>query len=493
MHSLFTIGSSFDSTLVSDFIERYEFEWALLSTLAISSRESFYCIKLSDFLAYDKAKCNLLLSILILHMSKVIDNIITKQTMTFNKAKPCLSSLPLSEFQQTTFLSAKSHRAIQRQIAKMKLSKRNIDAEHKKVWNWCKKYGFPCLGYLQFQCQRLKEEQAKRKKQKEQNHKEKDQKGKGKADKDIKAESAHVSTEVGQQISVNTDVALTAVSAYHKHQNDWIFDTAASLYMTSDLGRFETFLVNTGTMEVTGETFLEYKGKGLYLVYPLYLHGTTSVVRLINILYVHTLGHNLILWNVLQNHFLYLIGRNHVYVKVTQDASQPLILHGLFHGNLLFLIESKSNALSKSAFLVESKPSACTDSKFTFLIKSNAFFTESEPNAFAKSTPSTSLTAPSTSLLTYSYQHEAFSHVDMFVRNKSVCQDGQILPNFIKVNCQSCLLSKSVNYPPEPSLPIATKPLEHIFLDLFRKAPILSLGGSFYYITFIDHDFTSFT
>src|SRR5258708_8304678 len=93
-----------------------------------------------------------------------------------------------------------------------------------------------------------------------------------------------------QQPSTGTDVALTAVSAHHKHQNDWIFDTAVSSHMTSDLGRFETFSANTGTIEVAGETFLEYKGKGSCLVYPLYPDGTTSVVRLINVLYVPTLG-----------------------------------------------------------------------------------------------------------------------------------------------------------------------------------------------------------
>src|SRR5258706_5742122 len=298
MHSLFTIGSSFDSTQpVSDFIEKYESEWASLSTLSASSGESSYRNKLNDFLACDEAKHDILLSILIPHMSNVIDNITTKQIMTFNEAKHHLSSLPSSEFQQAACLSAKSSHAIQR-----KSSKAYTDAEKKKVCNWCKKHGYPCEGHLWFQCRRLKEEQAKRKKQKEKDQKDqKDQKGKGKADKDIKPELAHLSTEVGQkssagtdQPSVGTDVALTAVSAHHQHQNDWIFDTAASSHMTSDLGRCETFSANTGSIEVAGETFLEYKGKGSCLVYPLYPDGTTSVVRLINVLYVPTLGHNLI-------------------------------------------------------------------------------------------------------------------------------------------------------------------------------------------------------
>ena len=203
--------------------------------------------------------------------------------------------------------------------------------------------------------------------------------------------------------STNTDIALTAVGAYpNKYQKDGIFDTTASLHMTFDLGRFETFLANTRTIEVAGGTLLEYKGKGSCLVYPLYPYSTTSVIRLINVLYIPTLGYNLILWNVLQNHFLYLIGGNHVYIKDTRDASQPLILHGLFHRNLLFLIKSKPNA-----FLTSSKPILYT--------KSSA----SKLNAFTKSKPSTNLTVPSTSIMTtsfivYSYWHKAFGHVDIF-------------------------------------------------------------------------------
>ena len=88
----------------------------------------------------------------------------------------------------------------------MKPSKADANnADKKKVCNWCKKHGFSYKGHLWYQCQRLKEEQAKRKKQKEKDQKnmdQKDQKGKGKADKDmkadIKAESVHVSIKVGQ-------------------------------------------------------------------------------------------------------------------------------------------------------------------------------------------------------------------------------------------------------------------------------------------------------
>ena len=132
----------------------------------------------------------------------------------------------------------------------------------------------------------------------------------------------------------------------------------------------------------------------------------------------------------------------------TRDASQPLVLHGLFHGNLPFLVESKPNA-----FFTGSKPAFHTESS------------ASKPNAFTEPKPSTDLMA-------YSHWHKAFGHVDTFARNKSFYKDGEILPNFIKHNCQPCLLSKSVHHSPEPSLTRAIKPLERIFSDLSGKAPI---------------------
>ena len=166
------------------------------------------------------------------------------------------------------------------------------------------------------------------------------------------------------------------MSTYHKHKNDWIFDTTVSLHMTSNLGRFETSSVHSGTVEVAGETFLKYKEKCSCLVYPLYPHGTTSIVRLTNVLYVPTLGYNLIMWNMLRNHFSCLMGGNHVYVKDTQDTTQPLVLYGLFHKNLPFFVESKLNAFSNSTCFTESSVP--------------------KPNAFTE-------LALSTSLLTYSY------------------------------------------------------------------------------------------
>ena len=133
---------------------------------------------------------------------------------------------------------------------------------------------------------------SKSKKEKDQKDKDQEEKGKEKANKDtkadIKTESAHVSLKVQQQASTrqldaSIYVALITMSAHHKYENGWIFDTTVSSHITSDLGRFETFSAYSGTIEVAGKTFLEYKGKGSCLVYPLYPDGTTSVVRLTNV------------------------------------------------------------------------------------------------------------------------------------------------------------------------------------------------------------------
>src|SRR5258708_30485133 len=100
------------------------------------------------------------------------------------------------------------------------------------------------------------------------------------------------------------------------------------------------------------------------------------------------------------------MGGNHVYVKDTRDASQPLVLYGQFRGNLLFLVESSTS--KPNAFLTGSKPAFHTESSAS---KPNAFLTESSAsklNAFTEPKPFTSSTAPSTSLMAYSYWHKSF-------------------------------------------------------------------------------------
>ena len=52
------------------------------------------------------------------------------------------------------------------------------------------------------------------------------------------------------------------------------------------LEHFEHFTPHHGTVEVGGNHFLKYKGKGTCIVHPLLPDGTPTTVKLMNVLYV---------------------------------------------------------------------------------------------------------------------------------------------------------------------------------------------------------------
>ena len=100
LDTLFSLSSSYDANKsISEFIETFENEWAALEQLATStstasSGASLYRRRFNAFLSCDKAKRDILLSSLILHMENIIDNISTKADMTFTEAKSRLMNMP---------------------------------------------------------------------------------------------------------------------------------------------------------------------------------------------------------------------------------------------------------------------------------------------------------------------------------------------------------------------------------------------------------------
>ena len=96
----------------------------------------------------------------------------------------------------------------------------------------------------------------------------------------------------------------------------------------------------------------------------------------------------------------------------------------------------------------------------------------------------------------FKYWDSVFGHVNLSVfRYQMFYKDGSLLPILPKsYDCEPCSLAKSIHYVRSQSTSPsrASKPLELIHLDLSVKAPVPSLGGSYYYLTFID-DYTCYT
>lgn len=89
---------------------------------------------------------------------------------------------------------------------------------------------------------------------------------------------------------------------------------------------------------------------------------------------------------------------------------------------------------------------------------------------------------PSNANLTkYVHCHEAVGHVDSVFRQKIFYEDGRILPDRTKYDCEACSLSKSFHHPPKSTTSRASKPPKRVYSNLSDKAPVALLGGSYYY------------
>ena len=67
-------------------------------------------------------------------------------------------------------------------------------------------------------------------------------------------------------------------------------------------------------MKVGGNHLLEYEGKDTCILYPLLIDGTSTTVRLMNVLFVSQLGYNLLSWNCLRSSFVCIMTRKDVFV-----------------------------------------------------------------------------------------------------------------------------------------------------------------------------------
>ena len=256
LYVLFSIGTQYDpSRPLIEFIQKFESEWSSVSKLSSSGQAATsYRKKLNSFLECDEAKRDILLSTLIPHMSNIIDNITTKPDMTYAEAKMRLISLPSNQQSDSALLSFKSSDKGKHKKRKTESDKKKKDKKKKDAKPWCtyckKHHPHDFEGHTWVNCQRLKDEQKKRKE---------------KQDKQDKQESAHVSTE-----NVSTPNPST-----HK----WKFDSYVSSHMTSNIEHFEHFTPNHGTIEVRGNYYLEYEGKGTCIIYPLLPDGTSTMSR----------------------------------------------------------------------------------------------------------------------------------------------------------------------------------------------------------------------
>jgi len=228
--------------------------------------------------------------------------------------------------------------------------------------------------------------------------------------------------------------------------------------MTSDIGVFEHIQPHQGVVGVGGGGTLLTEGIGSVLLNCILLDGTSHLSRLNAVLYIPTLGHSLVSWNVLKSKGYVMVGAGDVIV-VSLDGNPVLMTK--FIGGLPFVVQ--------------------TD------IEHSLISTVSNNQPPHNQPPYHQPSYPSAKQHTFEYWHKSLGYSSKV--DNMAYDDGQILPSIPPdFTCESCIMAKSTNTIP-PGLILGnrtTKPFELIYSDLSGKQPIPSYDNSLYYITFID-------
>jgi len=258
---------------IHEFIDSYETEWERLYQESASGPANGYRQALGTFLSFDEAKRDFLLGGLVKHYPNPVDNLSTKDNLTYVELKSRLHSLAAKQQLVTAadsaLITSKSP-ASQKRKQSTNQNAKNTTSSGKTDTKWgtyCKKHNKrPFEGHTWTECRRLKWDQESKKQQPTQ-------------------EAAHLTME-----HAHTSVSSSSPTA-------WKFDSGASSHMTCDIGQFDTIKLYYGTVTVDGNTFLQVEGTGTVRLNCLLPDGSVQPVILKDVLYVSTLCHNMFSWN----------------------------------------------------------------------------------------------------------------------------------------------------------------------------------------------------
>ena len=261
--------SSFSS--LSEFIQNFEAEYQAYLNLAKSSKDE-YRVKLAELLQMDQAKRERLLGLLVDHLPNVVDNLSTKDNMTYSQVKQRLLDLGSNNSSSDLALSTtkmKGKGKAASSSSKNKSSSNKSSSSDQLVCTWCSKHSPGTkVGHTWNRCHVLK-----------------DRKEKGTwPPKDKKQEQAHVTTD-------NSEVSTTL----------FYFDTCASSHMCPDRSRFEHFTSRSGFVKSSGKTMMKIKGSGTVVLDCILRDGTVSSFRLHDVLYVPDVERALFSWGKIRN------------------------------------------------------------------------------------------------------------------------------------------------------------------------------------------------
>lgn len=321
MQKLINLINAYDSSSsIADYIQQFESEWLTLHRMSKASTDSYRQF-LSKFLDEDKAKRDFLLALLAQHHENAVDNITTKDDLTFSEVKQRLMNLDHKK--ESTLNSA----FMTKEIKGNKSSYNQISKNLKRECSFCKKH-HPGrhIGHIWNNCPKLKEKTDRSKKNGSRNE-------------------AHITN------SENGEVR------YHS----FYLDTCATSHMCPYLDRFESLSTCTGLVISSSGQGIPVKGKGTVARDCRASDGSVSSFRLVDVLYVPQLQRPLFSWKKERSKGCTLIDDGNI-MKILKNGKT--ILEAKFDGPLPRIIEVEDIACSTYEFwheaLCHSAPSSIT-------------------------------------------------------------------------------------------------------------------------------------
>lgn len=238
---------------ISEFIQRFESEWFQLHRLARDSIDS-YRQEFSIFLGNDKAKRDFLLGMLSRHCKNVVDNLTTKDDLSFTDVKQRLLDCDYESTNSALLTREAPKPGKDKAQRKQGRNWRKPERAQKAVteYKYCRKH-YPTLprNYLYTDCKHLKE---KRKPQ---------------ARKELSVKQAHMNTDT---IKVR--------------KKSFFLDTCATSHMCPFLDRFINLKFCSGLVNTSSGEGMSEKGKGTVMLNCLLDDGSLVNYELNNVLYI---------------------------------------------------------------------------------------------------------------------------------------------------------------------------------------------------------------
>lgn len=321
-NKVFSLSSTYDpSTPLSDFISTFETEWTRLQKLTKSSRTDAYRNAMAQLLDFDEAKRDWLLAFLAPHHRNIIDNLTTKEGLTYHAVKQRLRDVDIDP--SSTQQSAYS--AIQRKPQKKKFAKPSKpstgspSSSSTKECTWCKKHhNGRHTGHTWHDCFKLKK-----------HNEEKTNKG----SKSDKPEQAHATGD--SEVSPHT----------------FYLDTCASSHMVPSLGRLVNVAKRTGLVRTSGGSWIPIKGSGSVVLDCVLKNGTVFSFRLHDVLYVPEIDRPLLSWGKLAQLGCEMTAKGR-HLEIRKNGR--IVMEGTYDGSIYRINEvHHEHAYSSFAFFHE--------------------------------------------------------------------------------------------------------------------------------------------